>query len=460
MKIISSIQTRKLDSYTIEHQNINQKLLIERAGKALYDNLEPKNKEFCYKIFAGKGNNGNDAIEIYNHLINDGFGAKLYCMENFDNQIIIEKNDIIIDGIFGSGLNRKIEGKIADLIIKLNQSNCYKKISIDIPSGLKDYHIPTNDEIVFRADQTLCIQTPFVSELLLENYKYVGQIKLVDINLDSDKLESFETDYELVTNIELKKRDKFSHKGTFGHSFIIAGSYGMQGASILASRACHRIGSGLVTAHTVKNNLVIMQIASPETIISIDDDNENISSLPLTDKYSAICFGPGIAQNHKTVLALNNYIKEYSKPTVFDADALNIIAKEGFLNLLKENITILTPHPKEFERLFGKFDNTLQKIEFMQKFCKQRKIVCILKGAHTIICDSNGKIYFNFSGSPSLACAGSGDVLSGMITGLLAMGYSPIMATINGVFLHGKCGEKTKSVAIASDIIEAIKEVL
>jgi NAD(P)H-hydrate epimerase len=257
----------------------------------------------------------------------------------------------------------------------------------------------------------------------------------------------------------MHKRRKYDHKGTFGHALLIAGSYGKMGAAILTAKACLRSGVGLVHAHIPKAGYEIMQTAVPEAMLSMDRYDHYFSALPELDMYHAVGAGPGLGMEKQSQMALKLLIQECQQNMVFDADALNILAEnKTWLPFLPQG-TILTPHPKEFQRLAGHWKDDFEKLDILRNFCSKYHVYLVLKGAHTATCFPDGKIYFNSTGNPGMATAGSGDVLTGMITGLLAQGYTPGQAAVIGVFIHGLAGdlamkEKGMESLIAGDIIE------
>jgi len=498
MKIPDSKQMHELDTKTIEIQKISSTELMERASTELSKYINKNyNKEKHVVIFCGTGNNGGDGLCIARILYNFGWNnidcylVKYSEKSSADNLLNYEKlkkmsgvtlcdihqeteipelkdTDIVIDAIFGTGLNRGIEGLCAEVIKKINESGA-EIIAIDIPSGLSDY--ATCNEIkgeVVKATQTLTIQSPTVSMLLPENQDITGDFKIIDINLDADEMSKIESCYNLVRKKEvatiLKPRKKFSHKGTFGHALLIAGAYGKAGASVLASKACHRTGVGLLTTHVPQKAVNVLQTSTPETMISIDSNKFIISQLPDITKYNAIGVGPGIGKDESTAIIIKKLLKTAKTPLVLDADALNIISAKKWHDLIPEN-SILTPHPKEFERLFGKTENSIQRLNFLKENAVKYKLVIILKGAHTAIATPDGQIYFNNTGNPGMATAGSGDVLTGIITALLAQKYSSKEAAILGVWLHGKAGDLaaedlTEECVIASDIINYLPQAL
>lgn len=498
MKILSVEKIREADAYTIENEPISSIDLMERAASTIYEWFMKrcKSKEVSVKIFCGVGNNGGDGLALarmlfFTDIIPQVFMVRLSdkmsrdCEINFnrlkeetevpiydifsDEEFPqISDNEIIIDAVFGSGLNRKVEGFAAELIRHLNNNKAVR-IAIDIPSGLSADTIYTSyqHDAIFKADYTLSFQFPKLSFMFPENDVFVGRWEVLDIGLHKDYIEAAETmnfyTTEDVAMPILRKRSKFSHKGTYGHALLVAGSEGKTGAALLSAEACLRTGVGLLTAHLPKSAVLPMQIYLPEAMIDIDKSDAHCSEINDILSYTAIGAGPGLGKDAETVIALKKIIQEATVPLVLDADALNIIADNPtWLSFLPDK-TILTPHPKEFERLFGKTCNSYERLEIQRKMSAVHNIIIVLKGAHTAITFPNGSCFFNSTGNPGMATAGSGDVLTGMILSLLAQRYMPEEAALLGVYLHGKAGdkaaeEKGEMSMIARDIIRNISD--
>ena len=353
--------------------------------------------------------------------------------------------DLIIDGLFGSGLTRPLSGFPARLVKHLNQSRI-PIISIDIPSGLMGEDNTGNDQqAIIRAHRTLTLQFPKLAFFFKENEPFTGKWEVLPIGLHPDGIAGKVTPWhysDLKTAVSvLKPRGTFSHKGTYGHALLVAGSYGKIGAAVLAAKGCLRSGVGLLTVHLTKSGNQIMQTVLPEAMVSIDKSDSFISLIPLQDRYKAIGIGPGIGQDDLTVKALHLLLDNYKAPLIIDADALNILsANPEMVQLLPEN-SILTPHPVEFERLAGVAESGFDRLKLALKFAHDHRIILILKGAFTAIALPDGNCWFNSTGNPGMATGGSGDVLTGILTGLLAQGYSPRETAILGVYLHGLSGD-------------------
>lgn len=499
MKILTVDKIREADAFTIEHEPIDSIDLMERAASKVYEWFikRCKSKEVVVKIFCGVGNNGGDGLALARMLyftdiipqvfmvrVSDKMSCDCECNFNRlkeetevpmydifseDDFPQIYDNEIVIDAIFGSGLNRKIDGFASELIKHLNDNNSIR-IAIDIPSGLFAETICTTSQhdVIFKADYTLSFQFPKLAFMFPENDVYVGKWEILDIKLHADFIENVETlnffTTEDVAMPILKKRPKFSHKGTYGHALLLAGSEGKTGAALLSAESCLRTGVGLLTVHLPKCAVIPMHTYLPEAMIDIDSSETHCSEINDFLSYSAIGVGPGLGKNVETVNALKKIIQETIVPLVLDADALNIMAyNPTWLSFLPDK-TILTPHPKEFERLFGKTYNSYERLELQRKMSTLHNIIIVLKGAHTAITFPNGCCFFNSTGNPGMATAGSGDVLTGMILSLLAQRYTPEEAALLGVYLHGKAGDKAaekkgEMSMIARDIVENIGQL-
>jgi NAD(P)H-hydrate epimerase len=440
-------------------------------------------------FFCGTGNNGGDGYFMGAFLSEQGYTVRIVdcqigkrskdnalarkyyerksnyeiiTLSRGDDFLEIAPDVIIIDAIFGSGLNRPVEGYWGDLLKELSKEATIK-IAIDCPSGL--FAEKPSTGVIFKADYTLVIESPRLSFMLPEYAANIGIWIIVPIDISEYfKIEVESNDYyleRLDIFQRLKIRKKFDHKGVFGHSLLVMGAYGKVGAAILSAKACLRSGTGLVTIHAPKIAYPILQIGLPEAMVSVDEHEYVFSTPPLLDSYKAIGVGCGIGIKEMTVKGLSELIKTAKVPMVIDADGLNILAENKELLQELPNGTILTPHPKEFERLFGKMANSYQRLSIQREKAKEYNITIVYKGAYTTICTPEGNCYFNSTGNPGMATAGSGDVLTGILTGLLAQGYSSEEACIIGVYIHGLAGdlaaiEKDQEALLASDIIEYI----
>ncbi len=511
MKILNAEQISRVDQYTIENKPISSIDLMEHAAQTCTDWITKKyrtGEAHTVYIFVGPGNNGGDGLAIARMLANLNYNVAVYVVTDrlspnslINRDRLLEQNkvklvfintqqelpsitpqDIIIDALYGSGLNSPVGGFPARVIKHLNRSKAVI-IAIDIPSGLfgednsqlrdealygQEYinvNQPPKDHYdnVIQATYTLTFQTPFLSFFFAENAEHVGEWIVLPIGLDQDYMNKIESNYHYVTADEIKPkiitRKKFAHKGTYGHALLITGSYGKMGAAILASRACLRAGVGLLTTHIPKFGYDIMQTAVPEAMLSIDKYNKVSSEVPYISNYTAIGIGPGIGKSSATQTAVKSLLEKATVPMLFDADAINIIAESSeLIDKLPPN-SILTPHPKEFERLAGKSENNFARNKIQIEFAIKHKVYVVLKGAYTAIACPDGSCYFNTTGNPGMATAGSGDALSGIIVALLAQAMAPKDACLLGVYIHGLAGdiaaEKTgQESLIAGDIID------
>ncbi len=491
-KILSSSQAKELDKATISSLGISSYQLMEIAVNKLFEHLKLKLGNLSannFIVVAGMGNNGGDGLGIARLLKLQNVDVKVWfcnfsdkiseeCKENLEkilqispecvlylneeniSTLEIPVNTIIIDAIFGTGLSRSVDGKFAEVIRKINSSQA-KVFSVDIPSGLFGEDNSTNSGEIVLADYTFTIQDFPLSAMFVENAKFYGEIDIVDIGHCKKCLESLTVDYNYIDEQDvislLKKRGAFDHKGIFGHALLIAGGKGKAGAAVMASQACLRSGIGLLSIFAPDEICDILQIAVPEAMVELNCNIEN--QCFNLEKYSAIGVGPGIGTD-KSIFPLIKIVVNSHKPTIFDADALNILSenKELYNNL---NNCVLTPHPKEFERLFGKFESSISRLKFMSDFSKKHNCCIVLKGGITTISKSTGEIVFYIGKNPAIATGGSGDVLTGVITSLLAQGYSVDNAAIMGVWIHGEAGKLAAKEfgfisTIATDIIQKL----
>lgn len=471
MYILSPKQINKADQATIKNQGITSLNLMERAATKCFDWLHARlqGQNIKIHVFCGVGNNGGDGLVIARLLFQQGYNVTCYVVKFSDKRsedflenynilkelgewpsIIKSENDfprvdfedIVIDAIFGIGLTRKPEGFTKKLINYINSTKVFT-LAIDIPSGLFAEKSVTDHNAVLRAVHTLTFQTPKLAFLLPENKDFINTWEVLDIGLDDNFIESLHVKKLYITKTEIiplyQPRNKWSHKGTFGHSLIIGGSFGKIGAVTLATKAALKIGSGLVSAYLPKCGYEIIQIAVPEAMAEVDNDNE-LTYFNFKTNATVIAVGPGMGTSEKTVIGFTQFLKENKLPLVVDADAINIISlNQKLLQFLQKN-TILTPHPKELERLIGTWNNDFDKLQKASDFSTKYEVILVIKGAHTVILDGDF-MYFNSTGNPALATAGSGDVLTGIITGLIAHGYQPRNAAIFGVYLHGKTAD-------------------
>lgn len=495
MKLFTTSDIRKLDKYTIENEPVSSIDLMERAGKRLTEEIMSRyDSSHNIYIFAGQGNNGGDALVIARLLLSKSYRVFVYlcnptkklspdCRINKDLLLklpevkfteissefvppVLTEDDVVVDGLFGSGLNKPLEGGFAGLVRYINSSSA-KIISIDIPSGLFGENSGiTEEQDIVKADLTLSLQFPKLSFFFPENECFLGEIKILNIDIHPDAIEKTPTGFYLSEKKDvvplLKKRDKFSHKGTYGHGILFAGSFGKIGAAVLSAESCLRSGIGLLTAHIPECGSTVLHTAVPEAMLSIDSFNECVTMAPELSSYSAVGAGPGLGTFTHTSVFLENLLSSAGKrPVVLDADALNIISNWPVIdNVFPENC-ILTPHPKEFDRLAGHSRTSYERLMKAKEFAAKRNVFIVLKGAYTAVVCPDGECHFNSTGNPGMATAGSGDVLTGIILSFLAQGYTLKHAAVLGVYLHGLAGDiasesKSEESLIARDIIECL----
>lgn len=471
-KIFSAAQIRLADKTTIEREPISSLQLMERASVQCTSWIQQHvSREKNIMIFCGEGNNGGDGLAIARLLHAERYPVKVFLAtiagkRTDDNKVNLQRcidmgivpaalqsekdfpgiqpETIVIDALFGTGLSKPVTGVVASLIGHINNSQG-NIISIDIPSGLFADQFTDPAIPVVHASHTLSFQFPKLAFLLPENAGYVGEWHVLPIGLDKRFIAETETDHYLLTKEYiaslLKKREKFSHKGSYGHACIAAGSFGKIGAAVLAVNACLRSGAGLVTTHIPGCGYEIMQRTNPEAMCRVDKDMNCLTDGPPLLQYSSAGIGPGIGNAKVTADALYAYLNGNTKPMVLDADALNLLAEnKQWLKQIPAG-SVCTPHPKEFERLAGKSANNFNRLALLKAFSSDYNVHVVLKGAHTAIASPGGKVFFNTTGNPGMAKGGSGDVLTGIITGLLAQGYNALQASVIGVYVHGLAGD-------------------
>lgn len=491
MKIFSAKQLSEADKVTTQKHDISSLDLMEHAGTQVFNWLHQRlqGATVPIHIFCGIGNNGGDGLVVGRLLIEKGYNVHIYIANFTDKRskcflinydrikettkkwpllMTSEKDfpeindqDIIIDALFGIGLNRPPEGWLKPLIQHINASKAFT-LAIDIPSGLYANQALEDEESVIKANHTLTFQAPKLSFFLPETGKFVPFFDIIDIGLDPEHLHKIEPLAQLIGKQQAqqfyKPRQAFDHKGTYGHSLIVAGSYGKIGAAVLSAKAAFRTGAGLVTVFVPECGYDIVQTALPEAMTLSDKEDDLITDVSYEIEPSAIGIGMGIGTQPETVSALETLFKNAKSPMVIDADALNCISENKNLLKVLPKHAILTPHPGELERLIGEWTHDYDKLKKAKAFSKKHEIVLLIKGAHTaVIYDDN--LYINTTGNPGMATAGSGDALSGVLTGLLSQGYDPLLAAVFGVYLHGTAGAIASQTmgyeaVMATDIIE------
>lgn len=494
MKMLTPAQIKECELQTIKNESIPSINLMERAAEACTEwitkNLYQVKK---FNIFCGKGNNGGDGFAIARLLKAKGFYVKVFsyntkelppeAAKNYkrlrelgDIELLpfekaydaqFEENSCVIDALVGIGMDKKLDKTMERVVNFLNGLTNVHKISIDVPTGLlaNDMFIP--DTTIFKADYTLTFQVWKRAFLHPETGIYAGDVQVLDIDLDKKyiqdaKVNFYVNDYEIVSKF-FKKREEFTHKGKFGRSAIIAGSYGKMGAAVLSVSAALRAGSGLVYSVSADSGYHIMQTSNPEAMF-IKGGSDFISEIKPLDEEFTIGIGPGLGMEQETKEVFATFLKNYNKPMVLDADALNIIAENKELLYEIPKHSILTPHLGEFERLFGSSENSFERLELARNLADKHQIYIVLKDHRTQIITPERKVYYNITGNSGMAKGGSGDVLTGIITSLLAQGYTSKEASLLGVWLHGKAGDVatekySKEAVLPSDLVAEMGEV-
>ena len=493
MKIYTSEQLHRLDAYTIERQRLRSVELMERASAAFANAFAARfDKERPVVVFAGAGNNGGDALCISRLLFEKGFTLSVYllntsgrlstdCAEErqkllavkhkridfheVDKQLHVPHLDVqtvVIDGLFGTGINRPIGGGLAAVVHYINASPA-TVVAIDVPSGLMTEDNERNTmSNVMRADLTLTFHAPKLAFLFPENEPYVGAWEVLDIGLEVPDGPTCATPWGFTEEAHirplLKPAGRFAHKGTQGHALLVAGRVGVGGCALLAARACLRSGVGKLTVETPEENRLILQIGLPEALVACSPLDR-----PAVEEFDAVGIGPGMGVDLQASKQLQSLLRKLSIPAVLDADALTLLAKHADLLAQLPPDTILTPHRGEFERLVGKQPSTFRLLAQAQRMARFNRLNILLKGPWSACIDPAGNVAFNTTGNPGMATAGSGDVLTGIILAFLAQGLRPADALRAAVFLHGRAADLAvqqgaQPSLIASDIIDHLPQ--
>ncbi|MCL2131211.1 MAG: NAD(P)H-hydrate dehydratase [Lentimicrobiaceae bacterium] len=495
IKIPNIEQIRKCEADTIAHKPISSIELMEIAAEACVNQIKQQfSPTVSIAVFCGMGNNGGDGLAIVRLLHENGFNSTAYLVKHKDthssecqHQLNLLKKrkikvkeigqendippcdayDIIVDALLGIGLNKPIDNQLLKAVINtINQSDAFV-FAVDTPSGLLSEQPMNQQDTAIAADFTLTFQFPKLSFFFAENYQYAGEWEIADIGLESQYINEIETNYYCVEHhfIQplIRPREKFAHKGDFGHGLLIAGSFGMMGAAVLASKAALRTGIGLLTVCIPKIGYHILQTTVNEAVCRCDENENHFTGIDFASlsKYNAIAVGCGLGTHPETAQGLKKLIGDFGGNLIFDADAINILAaNKTWLEFLPPDC-IFTPHIKEFERLTHKVNNSFERLELQRQFSMRYRCIVVLKGAHTSITTPQGEVYFNTSGNPGMAKGGSGDVLTGMILSLAAQGYTAVQAAVVGVYLHGAAADlalekHSCQSLLPSDIIEHI----
>ena len=474
MKIFTNQQIKDLDHYTMEHEPIKSIDLMERAARAITRAITDRwDSSVQVVVFAGHSGNGGDALAVARMLLDQGYSVQTYLfnisghlsdecnanrlrlLDKRNNRLtevtqefdppVLREDMLVVDGLFGSGLNKPLAGGFASLVKYINSAKA-QVVSIDVPSGLmtedNSYNVRAN---IIRATLTLTLQQTKLAFLFPEHQQFIGELRVLDIRLSQEGIQRMNAHYTITEEYEvremLKPRDPFAHKGQMGHALIVAGSYGMSGAAVMAAKACMRAGAGKVTVHTPKRNVLPMQISVPEVVIHPDREETIFSEPVATEDYQALAIGPGLGTTEQTCIAMIAQLRRTQCPAVVDADAINILAAHhSWLQQLPKGV-IMTPHPKELDRLEGQAVDSYERLTKARQLAERVQGYIVLKGHYTAVCMPNGSVAFNATGNAGMATAGSGDVLTGIITGLLARGYDQRSACIVGVYLHGLAGD-------------------
>lgn len=492
MVILSSGQIRDWDLFTMQQEPILSINLMERAAFRCFEWLQQRDyTSAIFHIYCAKGNNGGDGlalarilskhnIQVYVSILETGqkgtddfqtnlarlheIATPVSYIQSKDHLHPISHGHIIVDALFGTGINRPLEGLAAIIVQYINESG-NEIISIDMPSGLSA-DISSKNFITVKASHTLSFQCHKLAFMMAENASAIGDVHILPIGLHPRYLHQIKPVAEITEPSFIKSiyqpRKQFAHKGNFGHALIVAGSYGKMGAAVLTTKACLKAGSGLVTAYVPRCGYSIIQGSVPEAMVLTDVQDDYLSESPSSyHNYKTIGIGPGMGTHAETPPALENILLNFHKPVVIDADALNNIAANNNLLDHLAAFSILTPHPKEFDRLFGKTENDFERLQLAIEKAREWNLIIVLKGHHTVIVMPGGRFYFNNTGNAGMATGGSGDVLTGIITALLAQSYTPEEAALLGVYLHGLAGDiaaekLSEEALIASDIIDNI----
>lgn len=497
MKILNREEIKFADEYTIQHEPIASIDLMERAARACVlqimkfaDDSEP------VFVFCGKGNNGGDGFAIARMLLDRSYNCTAVavdypgeysadCKTNYDKlkelypdsiYTVASEKDLestrftslgtVVDALLGTGSNKPLDGLLKEVVEFVNK-NFTKVISIDCPSGLFIDQANDPDDRIVHSTVTLTFQYPKLAFFMAQNKWAVPEFEILNIGLHPHLEHLLKPRQFYLSRNDIKQlitqRHKFSHKGDYGHALLIAGSNSMRGAASISAMACLRSGAGLLTVHSVEGAINALMNHLPEAMCSIDPNSEFICELPDLKKYNVVAIGPGIGTEQETQDILKKLLNYNTSSLVIDADALNILAEnKTWLSFLPED-TIITPHPKEFDRLTEEHSHDLDRYSTAKLFAMKHKLIVVLKGTYTVICMPDGSSYFNSTGNAGLAKGGSGDALTGIITGLLARGYRAPQAALIGVYIHGFAADlaikkSSKESILASDVIDKLSK--
>ncbi len=475
LPVLTADQMRQADQQAIRDEPIASIDLMERAARACcawIGHHVPLASQPVFAILCGPGNNGGDGLAIARLLFQAGHTVRVFLvpsekglspeaaanLERLKTTAVpivlleaeavlplLAEHEVVVDALFGTGLDRKLQGAYRALIMALNALP-NKVVSIDMPSGLFAEDNSTNDpKAIVQADDVLTFECPKLALLLPENAPFVGHLHILPIGLDKVFMASLKSPYHLVETSDpptwMPLRHRADHKGHHGHALLVAGRRGSMGAAVLAAKAAARSGVGLLTVHVPNGTEGILHATVPEAMLSIDSSAECVTQLPGTGHFTATGMGPAIGQDKETANLLKRLIQDPPGPLIVDADALNILSDNKTWLAFLPNTSILTPHPKEFDRLTEKAASGFERLQRARAFAQRFGVVLVLKGAYTAVCSRDGQVYFNPTGNPGMAKGGSGDVLTGIITGLVAQGLPSLPAAQLGVYVHGLAGD-------------------
>jgi hydroxyethylthiazole kinase-like uncharacterized protein yjeF len=490
LKVFTSSQIRDCDAFTIKGEGITSADLMERAARRCYEWIAANYPiSTPLLVICGMGNNGGDGLALTRILLQEGFVARAVILKHKEQfspdashhltllhqvapeqvQILepgmfvteLPEDILLVDALFGTGLNRPLEDWSADFIRELNELP-NEKIAIDMPSGLPADNLPGATAIV-KVQHTLSFQFYKRSVLHPEAGGYTGKVHILDIGLSDTFISNTHSQYQVIDEGMIRDiyrpRNPHGHKGTYGKAILIGGSYGKIGAIALSTRAALRSGAGLVYTIAPECGYHILQVLAPEAMFLVSG-RKHITGIPEEAAGGTIGIGPGLGQGKETARAVLHFLEEATKAMVIDADALNIIAGNDALHMIPRD-SVLSPHPKEFDRLFGESRDSMLRVELARAKAMKYNIYIVLKGHFTTVLGPSGECWYNMTGNAGMATGGSGDVLTGMITGLLAQGYGSRDAALMGVYLHGMAGDiaaakRSQEALVAGDIIESM----
>lgn len=500
MKLFTKEDIRNIERLTLGSEAITASTLVERVADGVAAEI---NKQWRTTkrvlVFAGPGNNGADALATSMRLIDMGFNPVVYLFNiggnsikgecrkfrdifireypeanyheiiNSFNQPELGPSDIVVDGLFGTGLKEALSGGFMALVRYINESGA-KVVSIDLPSGMfVDWNRSVSARNVIHAYLTLAIQFPHISFFLPESAEMTGRWKVLDVGMSREAIEQTKSAFHLMEEAEirslLRPRNPFSSKADFGSACIVAGRYGMTGAAVLACRGALRAGAGKVTLYGPQCAFQIAQTSVPEAMFEADENQLMVTDIRLDKKFTSFGIGPGLGTSDSTMNAVETFIKRSVKPLVIDADALNCLAQRPSLIHHLPMRSVLTPHAGEFDRMFGEHINHEARLLKALEVAHNHNILILLKGRYTALVRPDGKVYFNSSGTPALATPGSGDVLTGIITAFIAQDYKPEVSALLGAYIHGKAGELAAEKhgeygVTASDVANAVGQAI